>query len=305
VTLPSAPAERYNIRLMRPRVLVITFDPIVQAARRLSQVLRWNAPRALEDQYVADVAAASHGLVEYEIVERIDAGEFPAKTDGFSYTADSFLAAWQRRAGFHDPDGVDYHRLLRQFDLVRQVNSGRIDEVWLFGFPYAGFYESIMVGLNAFWCNAPPIPLACRRFVIMGFNYERDVGCMLEDLGHRTESILAEVFRRHGRGENLWERFTRYDKIAPGRAEVGNMHFAPNSQRDYDWGNPQPVMSRADDWLDFPNLTGQARRMTSADWGGGDMRAHHLWWFERLPHADGQTGQISNNWWEYCCVAPG
>jgi len=126
------------------------------------------------------------------------------------------------------------------------------------------------------------------------------VGCMLEDLGHRAESILAEVWqRRRGSGENLWERFTRHDKTAPGRAEVGNMHFGPNSQRDYDWGNPRPVAARADDWLAFPNLTGQARPMTCADWGSGDMRAHHMWWFERLPHVAGETGGVQNDWWEY------
>jgi len=28
----------------------------------------------------------------------------------------------------------------------------------------------------------------------MGFNYERGVGEMLEDLGHRAESILSHVF---------------------------------------------------------------------------------------------------------------
>jgi len=283
---------------LTPRVLAITFDPHVQPGRKLSQALGWFTPRTLEQQYIDDVAEASHGLVEYQVVERIEAGEFPQKVDGFRYTAQAFLSAWQRRAGFHDPDGVDYRRIIQQFDIIRQVESGRVDEVWLFGFPYAGFYESIMVGLNAFWCNAPPIPLACRRFVVMGFNYERDVGCMLEDLGHRAESIMAEVYRR-ARGENLWERFTRYDKIAPGRAEVGNMHFAPNSVRDYDWGNPRPVLSRADDWLDFPNLTGKSRRMTCADWGSGDMRAHHLWWFQRLPHVEGEVRGVRNNWWEY------
>jgi hypothetical protein len=286
----------------RPRVLSIIFNPQVAPGRPLARALGWHDPLALESQYIADVAECSHGQVEYQVVERVEADEFPQKVDGFRYTAESFLSAWQMRAGFHNPDGVDYHHLIRQFDLVRQADSGHVDEVWLFGFPYAGFYESIMVGLNAFWCNAPPLPLACRRFVIMGFNYERDVGCMLEDLGHRTESIMAEAWRRT-RGENLWDRFTRYDKVARGRAEVGNMHFAPNSERDYDWGNRRPVTSRADVWLGFPNLTGQSRRMTCADWGNGDMRAHHLWWFRRLPHVEGETRGVKNNWWDLIHIA--
>ena len=56
-----------------------------------------------------------------------------------------------------------------------------------------GFYESRMAGPGAFWCNAPQCENtdACRkRFVIMGFSYERGVGEMLEDLRHRAESEL-------------------------------------------------------------------------------------------------------------------
>jgi hypothetical protein len=122
---------------------------------------------------------------------------------------------------------------------------------------------------------------------------------MLEDLGHQAESIMAHVYR-DTRGEaNLWQRFTRYDKIAPGHAAVGNVHFAPNSEQDYDWGNRRPVPSECDDWLRFPHLTGERRTVDCREWGNGDMRAHHLWWFQHLPHAAGATDGIANNWWRY------
>ncbi len=170
------------------------------------------------------------------------------------------------------------------------------------GFPYAGYYESIMAGPGAFWCNAPPLTgkgLGSRRYVIMGFNYERGIGEMLESFGHRAESILARVFEGVTGEANLWERFTRHEKTHPGRAEVGNIHFAPNSRRDYDWGRREPVLSRCDAWLDFPNLETEPRWVDCEDWGGGDIRLHHLWWFRRLPHVGGATGGISNNWWEF------
>jgi hypothetical protein len=159
-----------------------------------------------------------------------------------------------------------------------------------------------MCGRGAFWCNSPPVKgtQGCkRRFVIMGFNYERGVGEMLEDLGHRAESIMDRVYEGRRGKSNLWKHFTRYDKIAPGRASAGNMHFAPNSQRDYDWGNPRPVMSDCDDWLNFPRLRGEKRMVSGRDWGNGDIRLHHLWWFERVPHAEGRTDDVLNNWWTY------
>jgi hypothetical protein len=291
---------------LRSRVLSVIHAPTVRAgggpARRLHQALGWNDPDDLARRYVADVAEASHGRVQYEIVERIEVDGFPVKRDGFAYSAESYLAAWRARAGFHQPDAVDYHRLLEAFDVVAKVNAGQIDEVWLFAFPYAGYYESIMGGPGAFWCNAPPLAglgRARRRFVVMGFNYERGVGEMLEDLGHRAESILAHVFRGQRGDANLWERFTRYDLTHPGRAECGNVHFAPNSVRDYEWGSRRRVLSRCDNWLHFPDLRGEPRRVDCSEWGNGDIRLHHLWWFRHFPHIDGETGRLAHNWWEY------
>lgn len=284
------------------RVLMITHNPRLpsQGGRTLKEHFRWNDPDALAQGYIDDIRECSYGYARYEIVERLVVDGYPVKRDGFRYSEESYLRAWQKRS-FHDPDGVDYMALVREFDVLAQVRSGRIDEVWLFGHPYCGYWESIMGGPGAFWCNAPPLEgteAAGRRFVIMGFNFERGVGEMLEDLGHRAESILHKVFEDVRGDDNLWERFIRYDRSAPGRAECGNVHFAPNSVRDYDWGNRMPVKSRADTWLNFPDLSGEARIMTCADWGHGDIRQHHRWWLSRFPHIVGETRGISWNWWE-------
>ena len=280
---------------------MIVQDPQMSDGRTLRETLGWNDPHELADWYTGDVRKASYGTVNYEIVEKLHDRDFPQKIDGFSYTPDQFLRSWQSRQGFHQPDQLDYPNLIDRFNLVERINSGEIDEVWLFGFPYAGYYESIMVGPGAFWCNAPGLEdrRFQRRFVIMGFSYERGVGEMLENLGHRTESIMTHVYRNHRGNRNLWERYIRYDKTHPGRAECGNVHFAPNSDKDYDWGNTRPVMSYADNWLDFPQIDGPPREMTCLDWGNGHIRGHHMWWFERLPHITGETDRVSNHWWSY------
>lgn len=291
-------------QIMQPRVLLINFNPLIpsEGGRRLTEVLGWHNVDELCREYIADLRQCSGGFLEYRIVQRIAVDSWPRKKDGFRYDGNSFLQCWRSRTGFHDPDAVDYEAILRDFDLLARVELGQIDEVWLFGFPYAGFYESRMVGPKAFWCNSPPMPRndgISRRFVIMGFNYERGVAPMLEAFGHRVESHLRYVWRR-GKGEdNLWDRFIRYDQVAPGRANCGWMHYAPNSLADYDWGNPTRVLSNCDDWLNFPNFQGSWREVDCRHWGNGDMRTHHKWWFERLPNAPGDTYGISNNWWLY------
>ncbi|HMQ30804.1 MAG TPA: hypothetical protein PKD53_08740 [Chloroflexaceae bacterium] len=301
---PLVRGEEAPVAPIELRVAMVVHDPVLEAhgGRRLHQHFGWHDPDALARQYADDLRLASGGLAHYSVVERHVVDGYPAKVDGFRYDDAEYLRCWARRGGFHQPDAADYHAILAEFDLTARVLRGEVDEVWLFAFPYAGYYESHMAGSGAIWCNSPPLAGSegCgRRFVVMGFNYERDVGCMLENFGHRVESIMAHVYRGHRGERNLWERFTRYDQSHPNRAECGNVHFAPSSAHDYDWGNPRPVLSRADAWYGFPDLSAPPREVRAHEWGGGDMRAHHLWWLDHLPRAPGSTDGVLNNWWQY------
>jgi hypothetical protein len=292
---------------------MVLMDPFLpsEGGIRLRQRMGWNDPDALIQDFISDLRSVSHGWVNYTVVERMVVDDFPVFDDGFVYTSDEYMGGWYRRGGFHMPDRVDFGRFLTDHHLVQRVNQGEADEVWMIGFPFGGFYESRMVGPGAFWCNSPPfapgedrwrntsLEEPNRRFVVMAFNYERGVGEMLESYGHRAESIMAQVFRDILPERNLWERFTRYDKTHPGRAEVGNIHFAPNSERDYDWGNPRKVLSNHLAWYDFPNLVFDPVKVDCREWGNGDIREHHAWWYRHLPHGSGETDSILNNWWEY------
>jgi hypothetical protein len=321
-----------------PRVTLLVYNPVIESegGRTLSQVLGWNDPDALAHGYIDDVRRASHGIVRYEIVERIELDKYPVKRDGFCYTDVSYLGSWRARGGFHMPDGADYPSMLRDADFERKVTAGESDELWIFGAPYFGFFESCLGGRDAIWCNGDVVPGTAhipRTFAVMGFSYERGVGEMLENLGHRAENIMEHVFRDipearaqawlktpgtsfldriFGRepvtgaqpvvdlAGNLWRQFTRYDKLHPGASACGNVHFAPSSTSDYDWGNRGQVLTNADDWLNYPNFTGEVKEQSCEAWGHGDIRAHHVWWFERFPHVGGRTPTRKlNNWWRY------
>jgi hypothetical protein len=289
-------------------VLMVIHNPLLRSQRggSLREHFRWNDADRLALDFSEDVRNASWGVARYQIAERVVVDGFPRQADGFQYDEKSYLEAW-RRGRFHQPDLVDYEALLGEHDVLHKVSAGEIDEVWLFGFPYCGYYESVMGGPGAFWCNGPALPdseAAGRRFVVMGFNYERGEGEMLEDLGHRAESILGRVFAGRGDDADLFARFTRYDKTSPGRAECGNVHFAPNSQADYEWGRRRPVLSRCDAWRNFPDLSAAPRQVDCSEWGDGDIRLHHLWWLRHFPHVDGESAGIVHNWWQYV-IDPG
>ncbi len=285
-------------------VLVINFDPILpsRGGKRLHEEQGWNDPHPLTDGYIADLAECSDGYARYRVVDWQDVDTFPVKKDGFRYTDASYLRCIAGEEEWHQPDDVDYHTIFRQFDVPQRIERGEIDEVWLWGFPYAGFWESTMAGRGAYFCNSPAVEgiATARIFVTMGFNFQRGVGEMLENFGHRAESIMRRVYGSWEHEEShAWNRFTLYDKVAPGRAGCGWMHYAPNSDRDYDWGNQRVVWSTCDDWLNYPHLTGQRRQVNCEEWGNGDIRAHHRWWLQHLPRAAGRSDGKLNNWWAY------
>lgn len=287
------------------KVLAIVYDPIMDQSNgiTLSQKMNWHNVDDLIEGFSKDITETSKGLAQYQIVQRIDVNEFPEKKDGFRYTPQTFMDVWNRVTPPHIPQEVNYNAILNKFNILQRVANNEIDEVWVFGFPHAGFYESTMGGPDAFWCNAPPLTnttASKQRFVVMGFSYERFIGEMHEAFGHRAESIMEKTFSKLSDDKNLWKRFTRYEKTSPGKAACGNIHFAPNSQSDYDWGNTTPVQSECFDWLlNFPNFKGDIRTVDSSLWGSGEIRAHHKWWLNHIPTAAGRQNNIHNNWWQY------
>jgi len=301
---PSQPAMLEPAAIVSPRVLVFVYDPVMDpvTGKKLSQVKNWGRPEDRSAQFIADILEASGGLARYQIIKRLEVNEFPVKADGFRYTPKSYLDVMNRVTAPHSPDTVNYQDFLNRFKILQLVAANQIDEVWIFGFPFAGFYESVMGGAGAFFCNSNPLPLTAqcaRRFVIMGFSMERGVGEMLESFGHRVEFTMDKVYSGLAAENNLWKKFARYDKAFPGLAEVGSIHFAPNSDKDYDWSNPRLVTSRCADWANFPNFKSATKQVNCAEWGGGEIRAHHQWWLKHLPKVGGKTNGVANNWWQY------
>jgi hypothetical protein len=162
--LGPEPAEKEPVgqkpALVNRKVLSIIYNPKVKSAggKKLSEVMGWNDPDKLVSGHIADLKKASFGYANFTVAERIEVDKMPTKADGFTYDPDDFVKLMKAGKGFHEADAVDYYRILDEFDIIEKINADKIDEIWLHAFPYAGFYESIMVGPNAFWCNAPPRP---------------------------------------------------------------------------------------------------------------------------------------------------
>ena len=317
----------HNQEPLHVKVLVLEFNPYIPGKlhspndpkagpKGLREVAGWNDPVPLAQGYMQDICDASGGYLQYEIVDWLTVRRFQKKRDGFVYSPAEYMKCLQggtrAESGWHQPDGVDYPHMVDEFNLIPLIESGHIDEVWMMGLPYFGYWESCMIGKDAFYVNGgvyDKVPCE-RRFVVMGFNCERGVAEMIHDLTHRTEATMSRIYGGWKTDEltSNWARFAA-NLHQSGTAAVGTCHYPPNGERDYDYANPRTVESTADDWLHYPKLTGLKRAFNCEEWRGpyhnrdGNPDYHRnfqRWWFAHLPKAPGVNadGRL-NNWWEY------
>ena len=306
--------------LIHKKYLLISVNPVMPdfGNVRVNDYFHWNDPYTLATGFVSDIKEDSHNSVEYSEAARIDTTDFIAKSTGFTFDDNAYAGCVNNHGGPNCADMIDYNAFLEKYNVCDWLNNGSIDEVWVFGGPWMGMYESNQAGTGAFWTNGPVIAgTSCSRILnIFGFNPERGVAEMDETMGHRVEGTMAQIYGgwktgysyintpiNSYSGLSTWDNFTLTEKKFPGHSQCGFVHYAPNSNKDYDWANPAPVVSGCDDWMGYPSLTGATQTLTCVDWGcnGYDYaREQKKWWFAHIPHSSGTApdGKLAN-WWVY------
>ncbi|MCC6124947.1 MAG: hypothetical protein IT426_08295 [Pirellulales bacterium] len=294
------------------KVLVLNYDPQAPTLQnqRVHQVFGWTDPRRLASDFEGDVEWASGGAVDLQVVQWRDVQEFPAMLDNYRYTPEEYIANWQTQSGWHN-SSTDFYRLAEEQGLAELINGHAIDEVWCFGPPGVDLFgETWMFGPNAFYVNGPVFSdIGIDRAVVgYGFNYERGPDTMIHNLGHRTED---SVKRPYGNTWNLanptsaWDRFTaNYWQSPAGTYGIGSCHVPANGDAHYDYADTRVVQSTANDWLNYPNLTGATSAVTLTNWAFGQYpdygRDYLEWFFGLMPRAGGTTADgRQNNWYKY------
>lgn len=306
-------------------VIVVIQDPIVNG-KRIHETFKtpgysfqWHDPWQLTREYKAALEEVSHGTVKYNIVEIIDTKEYFTflRKSGEKLNEDRVVELLQEpdwKTLKEEGAGFDYKAFVEHFGFDKMRDEGKIHEVWVWTFPYGGMWESNMMGEGAFWLNSNPTKdVDCQELLcVMGLNYERDLACALESYGHRFESIMMEVYgwwdfdKKELRSQlTPWELYTayngRYDKYNKGMSHIGNIHFPPNGEKDYDWGNKKKVHTYADNWAHFPQVKDEnPREIDCSEWNCSHI-GYMKWWFSHVPHFAGHNtadGRL-NNWWHY------
>lgn len=302
------------------KVAVVIQDPQIPSMgnKRMHELFKtpgytfqWHDPRELMKAYRDTLNAVSGGAIHYEIVKVYDDSLFFTRVKGekelLGLSRVVQLLQEPKWETFREKGTkFDYNAFIDHYGFCDMRDRGEINEVWLWSFPYGGTWESTFAGQGAFWLNSNPVQgTSCKDLLtIMGLNYEREMSLALESYGHRIESIMRKVYGRWDNtaaDRNNWEIFTTINQKAPGKAQVGNIHFPPNGVKDYDWINKTMVNTYADAWKYYPNISEtKGRTVDCQEW-----KCMHLgymtWWMQHIPHFKGLNkadGHL-NNWWHY------
>lgn len=311
---------------MTIKVALVAEDPLIQTGNRLHVQYGWKDPIALANSLVKYFQMATDSVINFQIVSTINDGHLFTRYYGKVLSVPQYVNLlnepnWTslKAAAAVDSLNFDYRLMVNYYHFDSLRNVGAIDEVWVYAAPYLGMYESQLMGPDAFWWNSPPIKDGTnlhKLLSVMGLNYERGVDLAYHSFGHRMESAMSEAYQVvQGRPWNdkspdpdPWDLFTRIDKDVPGGANVGNCHFPPNGQSDYDYGDTLTVECYADNWVRYPYLFNQHRRVNVTEWRykgfeplaeSNEQLGYLIWFYNHIPRYTGITDGVLNNWWWY------
>jgi hypothetical protein len=291
--------------------MLLNFDPVLrtQGNTRLSSFKGWIDPSQLADQITNWWPETTSDRVQFQIVKTRTVDTFPAKTDGYTYDESQYLATVDpnqcgaKCAHIVDPnavpnDLVDYLKVLQDYNVCDALNAGDIDDLWMIGGPYFGFYESRLAGPNPYWYNSPPLErTSCNKLLpIMGFSYERELPQAIHDFGHRAESALAYHFGgldkcKQNEIKNDCERFTLTASLSPhyGFSGCGTTHRPPTATGEYEYDAGGQVPSMCEEFARYPNMKPVSQSLapiTCEAWGCSEI-LYYRWWFQHLPAKPG------------------
>lgn len=295
------------------KIYLVIYNPQLSAAFGPNQnhisFYGSNDPYALTNQAIAWFKSLTNGRVNYVLTKQTVLNKYPTLTDGFAYTDTTYHSMITGDTPVHEPVWANYNTILTETAACEAFNAGEIDELWMFGGSWFGFYESRLAGTNAFWYNSPIVTgsTCTRPMPIMGYNFERGLPEMIHDFGHRAEYTMLKVYTSWARSRI----YTNFDRFALVQAKAtsyafsgcGTTHFPPNAPVDYDYSNMAVKLTMCDDFLNYPELAPvaniQAESIDCRTWNCTDI-GFFGYWFSHFPQfaGIGPDGK-QNDWWDY------
>jgi hypothetical protein len=317
LTMPSAAVQGvFSTQAIGPvynkKAYVLIYNPVFSNGQKLTEYMGWNNPDTQVSQYIDWLKVTTNNKVNFTVAQRNEIADFTTFTDGSKYTQETYLACMSNNANcLKDAYGswlmTDYPAMLNSIGICNLFNAGTIDELWMFGAPYMGWWEANQTGTGAFNTNGPVIyGTSCNKPMnIMGFSYERGLAEMVEDLMHRIEGTMSKAYGSwaQNRMAHNWDKYGLVDYQSPSYtfSGCGSCHYAPNSTADYQWSSSANVSTYCDEFIDYPDPidTGNRKTINCNAWGCTGL-GYFRWWLQRFPSKSGVAPDNKYaDWWKY------
>jgi len=221
---------------------------------------------------------------------------------------------------------TDYKAIMERINVREWVEENGlrprrgVREFWLWGYHggKVGLWESNMAGPFGDISNSDrdttDLPVLKYTYTLYHYNYQRGLSEAMEDHMHQIEALLNFVDGRDSLPEREWDKLLFWGKFVgwfPGgnwaqavqniskERRCGWAHFAPNSEKDYDWANKRYVLTDIEDWK--PDSSGEKQKINCEKWGCNSLK-WFMYWMRSLPGNDnGLTyeGKPLTNWWMF------
>lgn len=212
-----------------------------------------------------------------------------------------------------EPQLPDYGKIVERIGGKKLVEEQGVQQIWLWGYHGRnGLWESNMSSPTGDVSNSDrdegDLPVYDKTYTVFHYNYGRGVGEMLENHMHQLEHVLNFADGRDITPEDKWSellfwgKFVGSDashKIVTRPARCGWTHYAPNSEKDYDWDNPRFVETDIEDWK--PDGFGKAQLLNADRWQRDGVK-WRVYWMQAIPalgHGLSYQGKPLRNWWSF------
>ncbi|MCA9386335.1 hypothetical protein KC717_06850, partial [Candidatus Dojkabacteria bacterium] len=195
--------------------------------------------------------------------------------------------------------------------ICSRINSGEIDEVWVFTFGYGGLWETTLVtnddtAYPSFSGGVSEVRSSCNKdFFIHGLNFDVPPDQALHSFAHRMENVLEDLTpKEYAEFDTLSSRYEVDSSINIGLPDqevigCGNVHFPPNAEQHYDYENLKYVETDCKDWN--PLHSGLKTKLNCKAWNC-THEGYLKWWFGHMPGKDSKlidlSGDKISNWWD-------
>ena len=294
------------------QVYVLVYDPLLSNGQTLSQYMHWNDHATITQQTIDFFKQYSNNKVNYSVVNTtVITSGWPELIDGFRYTEQEYMAVWANPNLHHTPTEVNYNKIVNDpaFDICGKLNRGEIDEVWMYGGPWFGYYKSTLVGPGSYYFNSFPVSGLhnCNKILpIMGPSVERTVQEAVHNFTHRTEDTMKKVYGSWSQNStsHSWNKFALVQSQSPNYSYggCGSSHYPHNGTSGYNYDNLLSVLSNCADFANYPNLGDPllvAQPVNCSAWGCMELD-YFRYWFGHMPANVGcGPDNVANNWWNY------